>query len=249
MVRSTLERVGPVAVINTAAFTRVDDAESDPTVAETVNASGAGNVAEAAGRVGARMVHISTDFVFDGTQGRPYAPEDQPNPLGVYGRTKLAGERLVQERTSGQALIVRTAWLYAKQGRNFVRTMLRTMREQRPVHVVGDQIGTPTWARGLAHALWTAVERPNIRGVIHWTDAGIASWYDVAVAIQEEALGLGLLDRAVPVRPLRSDEYPALARRPTFSVLDKTTGWAALNGPPPHWRANLRSMLRELPRD
>jgi dTDP-4-dehydrorhamnose reductase len=246
MVQSVMERVGPAVVINAAAFTRVDDAERQASRAEAINAGGAGNVAEAAQRVGARVIHISTDFVFDGSQGRPYAPDDPPKPLGVYGRTKLAGERLVQEHTAGRALIVRTAWLYAARGHNFVRTMLRLMREQQSVGVVGDQVGTPTWARSLARALWTAVERPALHGVLHWTDAGVASWYDFAVAIQEEALELALLDRAVPVLLLRSHEYPALAPRPTFSVLDKSTGWAALDGPPPHWRANLRCMLRGL---
>jgi dTDP-4-dehydrorhamnose reductase len=124
--------------------------------------------------------------------------------------------------------------------------MLHLMREQQSVAVVGDQVGTPTWARGLAQALWTAVERPELRGVLHWTDAGVASWYDFAVAIQEEALGLGLLQHSIPIRCLRSDEYPTLAARPKFSVLDKSAGWAALDGPAPHWRHNLRCMLRGL---
>jgi dTDP-4-dehydrorhamnose reductase len=200
-------------------------------------------VAQAAQEVGARVIHVSTDFVFDGSKGRPYTPDDEPKPLNVYGRTKLAGEQLVRERTAGAALIVRTAWVYAAQGHNFVRTMLRLMREREPVGVVCDQVGTPTWARGLARALWIAVERFDIRGLVHWTDAGVASWYDFAVAIQEEALTLGLLPGAVPISPLRTEEFPRPARRPSYSVLDKTSGWAALGGPPPHWRVNLRCML------
>jgi dTDP-4-dehydrorhamnose reductase len=241
-----MERERPSLVIQAAAYTDVDGAEQHPDRAAAVNTDGAANVAQAATRIGARMIHISTDFVFDGRQGRPYAPHDLPHPLGVYGRTKLAGEREVARITQGSALVVRTAWVYSVHGRNFVRTMLRLMSDQDSIGVVCDQVGTPTWGRGLAKALWTAAERPDLCGILHWTDAGVASWYDFALAIQEEALALGLLTRAVPVLPLRTDEFPAVARRPSFSVLDKTSGWAALGGPAPHWRANLRSMLEGL---
>jgi dTDP-4-dehydrorhamnose reductase len=192
------------------------------------------------------MIHISTDFVFDGAQGRPYLPWDATNPLGVYGQTKLDGEREVEHALPGGSLVVRTAWLYGAHGSNFVHTMLRAMGEQSEVGVVSDQIGSPTWTRGLARVLWLAAERPEVRGVHHWTDAGTASWYDFAVAIQEEAVRLRLLDRETPVRPLRSGEFPTAARRPTFSVLDKHATWAALGGPPPHWRVSLRRMLEDL---
>jgi len=248
-VERVLAAVRPAVVINTAAFTRVDDAEREASRAQAVNAEGARNVAQAVQQVGARLIHVSTDFVFDGSQGRPYLPDDTPNPLGVYGRTKLAGEELIRERTRGAALIVRTAWVYSGRGHNFVRTMLRLMRERDSVNVVADQVGTPTWARSLARALWIAAQLPELRGVLHWTDAGVASWYDFAVAIQEEAHATGLLDRPVTVRPVRTDEYPGAARRPAFSVLDKSTGWAALGGQPPHWRVNLRRMLGELTRE
>lgn len=244
MVDRVLNEIGPAVVINAAAFTRVDQAEREIGRAEAVNGHGAGNLARAAARLGARLIHLSTDFVFDGSQGRPYTPDDTPRPLGVYGRTKLMGERLVQERTAGSGLIIRTAWVYAAHGHNFVRTMLRLMREKSSIGVVGDQVGTPTWARGLAQAMWAAAERNSLQGILHWTDAGVASWYDFALAIQEESLALGLLERPVPIRPLQSHEYPTPAPRPTFSVLDKATGWASLGGPAPHWRVNLRCMLR-----
>jgi len=240
------DQARPHVVINTAAYTRVDEAERQSERAEAVNTHGAENVAKAAERVGARVIHLSTDFVFDGSQGRPYVPDDVPNPLGVYGRTKLEGEWRVQECTGGSALIVRTAWVYAAQGQNFVLTMLRLLREQSSVGVVSDQVGTPTWARTLAQALWTAASRPHLRGILHWTDSGVASWYDFAVAIEEEARSAGLLKRTVVIRSLQSQEYPAAARRPPFSVLDKSSGWAALGGQAPHWRSNLRAMLREL---
>jgi dTDP-4-dehydrorhamnose reductase len=248
LVQRVMEQVYPAVVINTAAFTQVDAAERETARAQAVNADGAGIVARAAHQVGARVIHLSTDFVFDGSQGRPYTPSDPPNPLGVYGRSKLAGEQLVQEQTAGAALVVRTAWVYAARGHNFVRTMLRAMRERESVGVVGDQVGTPTWARGLAQALWTAVERPELRGVLHWTDAGVASWYDFAVAIRDEALVLGLLRHAVTVSPIGSREFGAPARRPSYSVLDKDSGWAALGGPARHWRENLRLMLEGIAR-
>lgn len=246
VVDAVLARERPTAVLHAAAYTSVDAAEAEPERAEAVNSRGAAHVARAARRVGARVIYVSTDFVFDGAQGHPYAPEDRPNPLGVYGRTKLEGEREVLRLTDGAALVVRTAWVYAAHGRNFARTMLRLMREGDEVGVVCDQIGTPTWAVSLARTLWAAAEREQLRGVHHWTDAGAATWYDFAVAIQEEALVVGLLDRAVPVRPIRTDEYPARARRPSYSVLDTSAIRSALGLPAVHWRVNLRTMLRGL---
>jgi dTDP-4-dehydrorhamnose reductase len=189
-------------------------------------------------------VYVSTDFVFDGAQGRPYAPDDVPNPLSVYGRTKLAGEEVVRRTFAGAALVVRTAWVYSAVGQNFALTMLRLMRERDAVDVVSDQIGSPTWAESLARALWAAAARPEVRGTHHWTDAGVASWYDFAVAIQEEALAAGLLARPVPVRPLRTEEYPTPARRPAYSVLATSQTREALGLPAVHWRTNLRLMLQ-----
>lgn len=246
-VRTVLEREQPALVIQAAAYTDVDAAERNVDRAEAVNARGAANVAIAAVRVRARMIYVSTDFVFDGNQGRPYAPDDRANPLGVYGRSKLSGEREVARITDGAGLILRTAWLYSVHGRNFARTMLRLMRERESLGVVYDQVGTPTWGRSLGETLWAVAEHPELRGILHWTDAGVASWYDFAVAIQEEALTLGLLSAAVPIRPVTTEEFPRPARRPAYSVLDKTATWAALGGPSRHWRANLRLMLQSLP--
>ena len=246
MVDAVLDRERPGVVFHAAAYTGVDAAEDAPAEAEAVNVAGVTHVALAARRAGARVILISTDFVFDGRQGHPYAPDDRPNPLGVYGRSKLAGEREVMRITGGAALIVRTAWVYAAHGRNFVRTMLRLMGERDEVGVVSDQVGTPTWAGSLAPALWAAAARPELRGVHHWTDAGVATWYDFAVAIQEEAFAVGLVDRSATVRPLRTDEYPARARRPPYSVLDTSATRSALGLPAVHWRVNLRTMLRGL---
>ncbi len=245
-VRSALATHAPALVINAAAYTAVDRAESEPDRAALVNEHGAGLLARAADSAGARMIHVSTDFVFDGSLGRPYAPEDEPHPLGVYGATKLAGERLVRQHTRDQALVLRTAWLYGSQGANFVRTMLRLLAGDTQLRVVADQVGTPTWARSLAKAIWTAAARPNLRGVHHWTDAGVASWYDFAVAVREEAITLGLMTSAQEIDPVTTADFPTAARRPAYSVLAKERTWAALELRPPHWRVNLRLALEEM---
>lgn len=242
--RACVSDVKPAILFNAAAYTAVDKAESEEALALVVNGTAVGTLADAARSVGARFVHVSTDFVFDGTSGIPYAPDAVPNPVSAYGRTKLAGE----QAAGPDALIVRTAWVYAPTGGNFVRTMLRLMKERPEVRVVADQIGTPTYAPDLARALWTLAAR-GVTGIHHYTDAGAASWYDFAVAIQEEALTIGLLDKAVPVMPIATCDYPTLARRPHYSVLDKTSAYAALGGPAPHWRSNLRIMLREISRE
>jgi dTDP-4-dehydrorhamnose reductase len=248
-VRAAMTAFRPSVVIHTAAYTAVDTAEANADRARSVNVQGTTHVAEAALDVGARLLHLSTDFVFDGAQGRPYAPDDEPRPLGVYGRTKLEGERAAVRIMERQALVVRTGWVYSRHRQNFVLTMLRLMAERSEVGVVAYQVGTPTWARSLAETLWAAADRADLSGVVHWTDAGVASWYDFAVAIQEEALAAGLLHRAVPVRPLRTEEFPTAAARPAFSVLEKGGSWAALGRTPPHWRVNLRHMLQGMARD
>jgi dTDP-4-dehydrorhamnose reductase len=235
----------PNVVINAAAYTAVDKAESDRARAQAVNAHGPALLAKAAAARGIRLIHVSTDFVFDGSKPSPYLPGDTPNPLGVYGATKLDGERAVLEMAP-DSLVVRSAWVYSAHGNNFVRTMLRLMSERDSLGVVADQVGTPTWAKGLAQALWHAVDMPLVQGIHHWTDAGVASWYDFAVAIQEEALGLGLLEKAASVRPIRTRDYPTPARRPAYSVLDKTATWEALKVGAPHWRVALREMLHDL---
>jgi len=240
-VAATIGEAAPDLIVNAAAYTAVDRAESDAEAAYRINAQGPGHLAAAAAAHGARLVHVSTDFVFDGAAGMPYRPEQTAAPLGVYGASKRAGEEAVLAAAPG-ALIVRTAWVYGASGHNFVRTMLRLMRERDEVRVVADQIGTPTYATGLASALW-ALDAARASGIHHWTDSGAASWYDFAVAIQEEALAIGLLDRAVPVIPIATSDYPTPARRPAYSVLDKASAVALVGAPAPHWRVHLRDML------
>ena len=240
-VRGFVARHRPDAIFNAAAYTAVDKAESEEDSARAINADAVGHLAEAARELGARLIHVSTDFVFDGQRGTPYRPADPTAPIGAYGRTKLAGEIAA----GPEALIVRTAWVYGATGHNFVRTMLRLMAEHDEVRVVADQIGTPTFAPHLAAALW-ALYAAGARGIHHYTDSGAASWYDFAVAIQEEALALGLLTRAVPVIPIATADYPTPARRPSYSVLDKAATFALLGGPAPHWRDGLRRMLKDV---
>ena len=239
-----IESEAPDVVINAAAYTRVDDAEDNRIVAEEVNAVAPGVIASIAQRAGARTVHISTDFVFDGRQSTPYAPDDQPAPLNVYGDTKWRGEQVVAD-ADPESLIVRTAWVYDAASANFVSTIRRLASTRDRLTIVDDQIGTPTSARSLAAALWLMIDA-NARGIYHFTDSGVASWYDFAVAIVEEFHGLGLLDRPVALEPIPTRDFPTRAMRPAYSVLDKSKTWALLGGKAAHWRVNLRSVFQEL---
>lgn len=245
-VRLRCDDHAPSVIVNAAAYTAVDHAENEAELAYAVNRDGVRHLADAAARIDARLIQISTDFVFGGDQARPYGRSDRPNALGIYGASKLAGEKAVRSSDAKKWLILRTAWVYAATGRNFVNTMLRLMREGRSVRVVDDQIGTPTWATSLARAVWRAVD-VGVTGTHHWTDAGVASWYDFAVAIQEEALACGQLDAPVQVTPIGTKDFPTPARRPPYSVLDKKETWQALGMTAAHWRQNLRHMLVELP--
>jgi dTDP-4-dehydrorhamnose reductase len=240
-----LSDTGAEWVINAAAYTAVDLAEDQPAQAMAVNDTAVGVLAAAASTAGCRLLHLSTDFVFDGKSNRAYLPTDQTNPLSVYGASKLGGERHVLDG-DGSGIVLRTAWVYAAAGRNFVLTMLRLMREKEQLSVVCDQIGTPTWAAGIAAAIWGLIEAGVPGGVYHWTDLGVASWYDFAVAIQDEAVARGQLRRAVPITPILSAAYPTRARRPAFSVLDTGSTRAMINVPARHWRHNLRTMLDDI---
>jgi dTDP-4-dehydrorhamnose reductase len=236
----------PGFVVNAAAYTAVDKAEDEPEIARRVNVDGARNVAEAACNAGARVIYISTDFVFDGSKGMPYEPDDAPEPLSVYGRTKLDGEEAVRDATDGDAIVIRTAWLYSRFGHNFVKTMLRLMAERDELSVVADQHGTPTWAGTLAGVVWAAIGRDLPGAVYHWTDGGEASWYDFAAAVYQEARSSGLLDRDVAIRAIPTEEYPTPARRPVYSVLDCSATVAALGVEQRPWAERLQQMLAEM---
>jgi dTDP-4-dehydrorhamnose reductase len=232
-------------IVNAAAYTAVDQAEGQGDRAFAVNDTAVGLLATAAARADCRLLHISTDFVFDGRTSRAYLPSDPPNPLSIYGRSKLGGENRVRG-AGGDGLVLRSSWVYAAAGRNFVLTMLRLMRELAEVRVVCDQIGAPTWAASLAGAIWGLIESAAPGGIYHWTDLGVASWYDFAVAIQDEALIRGLLSRSVPIVPIATGDYPTPARRPAFSLLNTDSTRALVSIPAQHWRHNLRKMMDEL---
>ncbi len=247
LVKQLIKESNPQYIINAAAYTAVDKAEEEHniTAAYAVNEQGVVNLAQAACACNARLIHVSTDFVFGHTPATPISPDAPKDPVSVYGKSKLAGERRLQEIMPHASLIVRTAWVYSSFGNNFVKTMLRLMSERDELGVIADQIGSPTSAKGLATALWRALDKKGT-GVMHWTGAGVASWYDFAQAIMEEGVALGLLDRPVFINPLRTDQYPTPAARPPYSVLETTVTRAELELTPIHWREELRQMLREL---
>lgn len=250
----------PDIVINAAAYTAVDKAESDQEVAYAVNQTGSENLSNTCKEIGARLIHVSTDFVFDGTKTTPYQPDDIPNPINVYGDSKLQGDKAIARILGDQATIIRTAWVYSVNGNNFVKTMLRLMSEKDQLGIVYDQVGTPTWAKGLAQMIWaltaksaepkkpanSTLAQDQQTQILHWTDAGVASWYDFAVAIQELAIEKGMLSHSIPVRPIPASNYPTPAKRPSFSVIDKSTAELASGVETVHWRAQLSAMLDEL---
>ena len=254
-VNELLITYSPDIVINAAAYTAVDKAETDTDTAYAVNEQGAANLANACKNIDAKLIHISTDFVFNGTSTMPYTASDATNPLGVYGASKLAGEQAINEILGSQATIVRTAWVYSVFGNNFVKTMLRLMAEKEQLGIVGDQVGTPTWAAGLANMLWALVAKAsseqvlnteNKATILNWTDAGVASWYDFAVAIQELAIEQGLLTKSIPISAIPAASYPTPAKRPAFSVLNKAQAEEISGVKTVHWRTQLKEMLTEL---
>lgn len=236
MLRAKLTQVAPDLILNAAAYTAVDKAEGDEGIARAINADAVAVMAEGA----AKLVHVSTDFVFDGQSSRAYQPDDARAPISAYGRTKAAGEGNLRDTD----LLIRTAWVYEAGGANFVRTMIRLMNEREELGVVADQIGAPTWATGLARTIWGLVDK-GASGTFHHSDAGVASWYDFAVAIAEEAKALGLIARIPAIRPIATSDYPTPASRPAFSLLDCSATRAALGQEAAHWRTNLRLMLKE----
>jgi dTDP-4-dehydrorhamnose reductase len=248
----TIMDISPDVIINASAYTAVDKAESEVDEAYAINDLGVGHLAEACAANSIRLLHVSTDFVFgnDSAVGplgiAPLLPHSRVNPLSIYGASKLAGENHIQRLLADQSVIVRTAWVYSSYGNNFVKTMLRLMASKPEIGVIADQIGTPTWAKGLAQWLWAVVDKPGVSGLFHWTDAGAASWYDFAVAIQELALEKGLLDHEIIIKPLPTSGYPTPAKRPSYSILDKTSAEHVAQISAVHWRRQLNAMLDEL---
>ncbi len=246
-VRAVVARVEPTLIINAAAYTAVDRAESEPERAHAVNVDGPRNLARAAyARAACRLLQVSTDYVFDGESAAPYRPGDATNPLNVYGRTKLLGEQTVRDILRERCAIVRTSWVYAPGGRNFVHTMLRLMRERGTVRVVADQTGCPTAASSVATALWRLGQLPQLHGIFHWTDAGMVSWHGFACAIAEAAMALGLLATRPQVIAIDTADYPTAALRPKCSALDTLETARQLGLEPCPWLESLYGVLSSL---
>lgn len=234
------------AVINACAYTAVDQAETDEKNAYQLNSNAVKNLAQVCKNLSLHLVHVSTDFVFNGDKGSPYLTNDPIEPLGVYGASKALGELEIRNTIPQYSCIIRTSWVYSTHGNNFVKTILKLMTDKPELGIISDQIGSPTYAKGLAKACLLAAKN-KICGIHHWTDAGVASWYDFAVAIQEIAIGKGLLSNTIPIKPIRTIDYPTPAARPSYSVLDKTscnTAFADL--PLIHWRSQLSNMMNQL---
>jgi len=248
--RAAVNHHRPDWVLNAGAYTAVDKAESEPELALAINAGAPEALAEALAERGGRLLQVSTDFVFDGRQGSPYLPHHPVDPLGVYGASKAEAERRVLRILGAErACLLRTSWVYGPVGRNFCLTMLRLHRQKaeagEPLGVVADQVGCPTATHTLARACWSVITR-NLGGILHWSDAGAASWYDFAIAIGELGAGLGLLEQPARVRPLSTAQYPTPARRPSYSLLDCTASRTQLGLEPLHWRAALAEVLARL---
>jgi dTDP-4-dehydrorhamnose reductase len=266
-IREAVRRIQPRLIVNAAAYTAVDQAEKEPILAQAINSDAPETMAEEGKKIGASLVHYSTDYVFDGTKKAPYLEDDPPNPLSVYGKTKLAGEQAI--RSSGIShLIFRTAWVYAAQGRNFLLTVLRFATQRDELRIVRDQYGAPTRNLEIAAATTTVLEKlaersevgeefANSSGTYHLTAAGVTTWYDFAVAILQEASAMpasspwltsalgGLPLRARRVTPITTEEYPTPARRPAYSVLSNSKLAKALDIKLPDWRAQLHRAFED----
>ncbi|MBR6576630.1 MAG: dTDP-4-dehydrorhamnose reductase [Akkermansia sp.] len=231
---------GVGAIVNCAAYTNVDAAEDNEEVAHLINATAAANLAAAAKAEGALLIHVSTDYVFGGDGNTPRTEDMPTSPLGAYGRTKLAGEQAIT--ASGcRNIIIRTAWLYSIHGRNFVKTMLSLMSSRPALNVVFDQVGTPTYAGDLADVIGTILNTPApAEGIYHYSNEGVCSWYDFAVAIGQ------LAGSPCQVNPCHSSEFPSKVERPAFSVLDKTKIRTTFNLTIPHWHASLKRCVTAL---
>jgi dTDP-4-dehydrorhamnose reductase len=248
-VQRAIEYYRPDVVLNAAGYLAVDKAETtDRVEAMRVNADGPRHLAQAIAPGTARMVHLSTNYIFSGRSSVPYQPGDSAEPVNIYGVSKRDGEVPVLQILGERAAVVRTSWVHAAHGNSFLRTILKVLKERGTARVVDDQLGTPTEAHSLAVVLWRAALDPAISGIHHWTDAGVASWYDFAVAIAEEAVALKLLPDSVNVVPVSTAEFPMAAARPAYGVMAKQATIAALGTSAPHWRVNVRKTMRDIAR-
>ena len=245
-VTAYLNQLKPAVIINAAAYTNVDGAETDEELAYAVNAEAVSCLVSWCAANPCRLIQVSTDFVFDGAQRDPYKPDAAPAPLSVYGASKLAGENEILERLPQAGIIVRTSWLYSEFGGNFVKTMLRIMADKRELKVVNDQIGSPTSAHTLTQFLFELIQSETSSGMYHWTDGGEISWFDFAEAIYVQGKLAGLLANDVTILPIPSAEYPTPATRPYYSVLDRSSSLALTGSEPQGWQSALQYVISSL---
>ncbi|MBR8827148.1 MAG: dTDP-4-dehydrorhamnose reductase [Gomphosphaeria aponina SAG 52.96 = DSM 107014] len=244
-IAQVIEEIKPDVIVNASAYTAVDKAETEVELAQAINGEAPRMMAASATKLGAKLVHISTDYVFDGQKNTPYQEDDPTNPLGSYGKSKLAGEIGVAG-SGANHVILRTAWVYGSRGHgNFVKTMLRLGKEREEIRVVADQVGSPSWSKDIAAAIVGLIES-QAEGIYHFTNSGVASWYDLAVAIFEEAEKIGYPLKIQRVVPITTSEYPTPAKRPAYSVLSQKKITQVLGNYPNYWRHSLRKMLLEL---
>jgi dTDP-4-dehydrorhamnose reductase len=245
-VHATVTAHRPDAVINCAGHIAVDRVEAEKELAWAINANGPRYLAEALKPGNGRLVHISTNYVFSGNAATPYGVDAETSPVNYYGVSKRAGELAVLDVLGDRAAVVRTSWVYGLTGRSFFNSILKALREKRLATVVDDQIGTPTSAPVFARVLWKIAADPKIAGMLHWTDEGVASWYDFAQAIAEDAIACGLAPPTAEVRPIVTAQYPTAVPRPMYGVLDKRSTVAAVGVVPRYWRTELRALMAEL---
>ena len=248
-IQQKIAEIKPNVIVNAAAYTAVDKSETETELAMAINASAPKAIAQAAQDIGATLMHISTDYVFNGQNHTPYLETDPTAPLGVYGQSKLLGEEGVRQNCD-RHIILRTAWVYGSRGHgNFVKTMLRLGAAREELKVVADQIGSPTWSYDIAVAitqlLAKSLDNSAIKGIYHFTNSGVASWYDLAMAIFAEAKPIGFPLKIERVLPITTADYPTPTQRPAYSVLSKVKITETLGDYPPHWRESLRKMLTE----
>ena len=244
-VSQVVEELNPAVIINTAAYTQVDKAEIEEKQVFEVNAIALEHLA-ATVLPDTRIIHLSTDFVFSELQKQPYKPEETPLPVSAYGRSKLAGESALLEADNVNSIILRTSWLYSATGRNFVTAMVGLMNSREELVVVNDQFGSPTSAEGLANIIWRFVMEDITKGIYHWSDQGVITWYDFACEIQSQGLELGIFDREIPIKPVPTSGYPTPAARPVYSALDSSGTEAVLGIKTTPWQEPLRMVLEKL---
>ena len=233
----------PSLIVNCGAYTSVDTAEVEVEAARKVNDHAVSWIARWASENSCRVIHISTDFVFDGRKREPYSPLDETNPLGAYGETKLAGESHILELLPKSGLVLRASWLYSEYGHNFVKTMIELMKRKSELGVVNDQIGSPTSTHSLVQVLFRIIEHGTSNGVFHWCDGAVISWYEFAIEIQRQACKYGLLSRGITIKTLTTEEYPTLAIRPLYSVLHREATLEKFGLHETSWQVELEAVI------